>query len=270
MKTYYNYSPTELVEKAKIKLQILSDDQAVFLDIAKEMHETIVKNNEENQRTVFICPVGPVGQYPHFVQLVNQFKTSLKQVWFINMDEYLTPAGSWLPLTDDLSFRKIMNTEVYAKISPELVMPEEQRVFPDPQDIHRIPQLIQELGGVDIAFGGIGINGHVAFNEPNQELSHTDFLAQETRVLTISEQTRAVNSIGALNGAIELMPKECVTIGMSEINQAKKIRLSCFRDWHKGVVRRSVCGEMSSEFPVTLLQNHSDISIRVTEFVANY
>ena len=57
-------------------------------------------------------------------------------------------------------------------------MPKEQRIFPDPEDVGQVPKLIEELGGVDIAFGGIGINGHVAFNEADASMSAEEFLAQ--------------------------------------------------------------------------------------------
>ena len=48
-----------------------------------------------------------------------------------------------------------------------------------------------------------------------------------------------------------------------------KIRLGCFRNWHRAVVRRAVYGEQTSEFPVSLLQNHPDINLKITEFVAS-
>ena len=81
-------------------------------------------------------------------------------------------------------------------------MPEEQRVFPDPENVEYIPQLIEKLGGVDICFGGIGINGHVAFNEADASLSNEEFLAQKTRVLDITKETRTANAIGDFNGAL--------------------------------------------------------------------
>ena len=148
-------------------------------------------------------------------------------------------------------------------------MSEEQRVFPDPNNVGYIPQLIEKLGGVDICFGGIGINGHVAFNEPDDSMTPEEFLAQKTRVLSIAKETRAVNSIGDLNGALDDMPHYCITIGINEIFNARKIRLGCFRDWHRSVVRHAAYGEKSAHFPVSLLQDHADINIRFTEFVAN-
>ena len=122
---------------------------------------------------------------------------------------------------------------------------------------------IDELGGVDIAFGGIGINGHLAFNESQDELTPEEFAALHTRVLAISRETRTANAIGDLNGAIDAMPKKAVTIGMAEILGAKKIRLGVFRDWHRSVVRQAAYGEVSAHFPATLIQRHPDAMIIV-------
>ena len=93
-------------------------------------------------------------------------------------------------------------------------------------------------------------------------------MEQKTRLLHISQETRAANAIGDFNGALEDMPNYCMTVGMYEIIRSRKVRLGCFRNWHKAVVRRAAYGEATTEFPVTLLQNHADISIRFTEEVA--
>lgn len=266
---YYTYTKEELLNKgAKLPVIVMEDNAAVFQSMAEEMTEEIKKNNAAGKKTVFICPVGPVGQYPYFVEMVNKEKISLKNVWFINMDEYLDDDKKWVPETHPLSFRGFMNRTVYTQIDPELVMPEEQRVFPDPENVEYIPQLIEKLGGVDICFGGIGINGHVAFNEADASLSNEEFLAQKTRVLDITKETRTANAIGDFNGALEDMPKYCVTIGIYEIAHARKIRLGCFRNWHRAVVRRTAYGEATSDFPVSLLTNHQDINLKITEFVA--
>ncbi|NLS85187.1 MAG: glucosamine-6-phosphate isomerase, partial [Ruminococcaceae bacterium] len=105
--------------------------------------------------------------------------------------------------------------------------------------------------------------GHRAFNEPQDELTAEQFSKLHTRVLNISRETLTANSIGDLNGAIDAMPKKCVTIGISEILGAKKIRLGVFRDWHRAVVRQAAYGEVSAHFPATLVQNHNDAMIIV-------
>ncbi len=266
---YYYYNKEELLNAPKIPLVVRENNEDVFKAMAEEMLTEIKRKNASGEKTVLICPVGPVGQYPYFVEMVNEEKVSLKDVWFINMDEYLTDDKQWIPKEHRLSFRGFMDRVVYSNINEELVMPENQRIFPDPNNITYIPELIERLGGVDICFGGIGINGHVAFNEASDDLSPEEFLKQRTRILEIAKETRAVNSIGDLNGALDDMPNYCITIGINEISQARKIRLGCFRDWHRSVVRHAAHGEKSAHFPVSLLQGHPDINIQITEFVAN-
>lgn len=266
---YYYYNKEELLKAPKIPLIVMEDNAAVFKSMAEEMVNEIKRKNALGEHTVFICPVGPIGQYPYFVDMVNEQNISLKNVWFINMDEYLTDEKEWISKDHKLSFRGFMDRTVYTKVKPELVMPEEQRIFPDPKNLTHIQETIEKLGGVDICFGGIGINGHVAFNEASDTMTPDEFLAQHTRVLEISRETRAVNSIGDLNGALDDMPHYCITIGINEIAHAGKIRLGCFRDWHRSVVRHAAYGEKTAHFPVSLLQDHQDINIKFTEFVAN-
>ena len=128
---------------------------------------------------------------------------------------------------------------------------------------------VEKLGGVDICFGGIGINGHLAFNEADGSLTCDEFKQLKTRVLPISPETRAANAIGDFGGRLEDMPVWCVTIGFNEIYNARKIRLGIFRDWHRAVARRCGYGEMTAEFPVSMVAEHPDALIRMTEFVAN-
>lgn len=261
--SYYQLSAEALGEGAKIPLKKLGDSGEVFYELALEMTGEIERNNASGKRTVFICPVGPVGQYPVFVRLVNERRLSLRDCWFINMDEYLNDDQTPIDEQSPLSFRGYMRREVYGRLDPALLMPPEQRVFPDPRDPARVARLIAELGGVDVAFGGIGINGHLAFNEPQDELSADQFAALPTRVLDISRETRTANAIGDRGGAIDAMPRKAVTIGMAEILSARRIRLGVFRDWHRAVVRRAAYGEVGAQFPATLCQRHPDAMIYV-------
>ena len=87
-KKYYSYEKEDL-KSGKIPVKCLGDSGEVFYELALEMIGEIEKNNKEGKTTLFICPVGPVGQYPIFVRLVNEKRLSLKDCCFINMDEYL-------------------------------------------------------------------------------------------------------------------------------------------------------------------------------------
>ncbi len=156
--------------------------------MALDMINHIKANNAAGKETVFICPVGPVGQYPIFVRLVNEQKVSLKNVWFFNMDEYLTDEDTYIDIDHGLSFRGFMNRTVYNQILPELVMPPEQRVFPDPANPVALDEKLAALGGAQVCYGGIGITGHLAFNEP-EEVSAEEFAQRPTRILDISAET---------------------------------------------------------------------------------
>lgn len=57
----------------------------------------------------------------------------------------------------------------YNKIDKDLIMPESQRIFPTLDNADYIDKVIEDHGGVDVCFGGIGITGHMAFNEPPEE-----------------------------------------------------------------------------------------------------
>ena len=258
---YFQIPAQDLGKNAKIPVLPLGDSGEIFYELALEMVNTIQDHNARGEKTVFICPVGPVGQYPIFVRLVNRDRVSLKHCWFINMDEYLNDDGTYIDKSSPLSFRGFMERTVYTKVDADLLMPPEQRVFPDPADHGKVDRLIEELGGVDIAFGGIGINGHLAFNEAQPELTPEQFAALGTRVLTLTPETKTANAIGDRGGAIAAMPNKAVTIGIRQILSARKIRLGVFRDWHRGVVRQAAYGEVSAAFPVTLLQNHPDARI---------
>lgn len=256
---FYTYTADGLA-CGRIPVKCLGDSGEVFYELALDMVECIEENNRKGKRTVFICPVGPVGQYPIFVRLVNERRLSLKNCCFINMDEYLDDEQKYIGKESPLSFRGFMEREVYSAIPEELNVPEDMRVFPDPQDPGNVQRVIDSLGGVDIAFGGIGINGHLAFNEA-EEVSAEEFATRETRVLAISRETRCANAIGDLGGAIDAMPKYAVTIGMKQILSARKVRLGVFRPWHRAVLRQALFDEPSGHFPVTLLQNHPDALI---------
>lgn len=268
MHEYYAYGKEELMRAPKIPLEIFPDKESCFRSMAERMIEVVRKTGEAGKDCLMIVPVGPVGQYPFFVERVNKERISLTNCTFINMDEYLTDEGKYIEETHPLSFRGFMQREVYGKIDAALLPKEEQRVFPDPANPAYVTELVAARGGVDAVFGGIGLNGHLAFNEACAELPEAEFCAQPTRVLDIARETRACNAIGDFGGKLEDMPSRCITVGFKEILSAKTIVLGVFRDWHRAVVRRAAYGERTAAFPVSFLQGREDVCILLPESVA--
>ena len=78
---YYQYNAEEILSKGpKFPLIIMKDNAEVFKSMADEMADTIVEHNAKGEKTVFICPVGPVGQYPYFVDRVNSEKMRICRI----------------------------------------------------------------------------------------------------------------------------------------------------------------------------------------------
>lgn len=268
MHDYYSYDKEMLLKAPKIPLFVFPDRETVFREIADRMIRIITDAKDSGRECMMIIPVGPVGQYPFFVERVNNEGISLTHCTFINMDEYLTDEGAFVEETHPLSFRGFMKREVYGRIKASLLPKEAQRVFPDPNDPSRVTALVEAHGGIDACIGGIGLNGHLAFNEAAAELTEEAFCHLPARVLDISPETRACNAIGDFGGALEDMPKRCVTVGFREILSAKEIILGIFRPWHRAVVRRAAYGERTAAFPVSFLQGRQGVSILMPEEVA--
>lgn len=251
----------EHYSQSKIPVDIFADADDVFRHIAREIADDIKKINSNNKEAVMIMPLGPVGQYGYLANIINQEKISLKKITFINMDEYMWDENTLIEKDNPLSFEFAMYKEFYNKVDKDLIMDKSQRIFPTPTNGDEIRAIIEKNGGVDVCIGGIGIDGHVAFNEPPEtQMTNEEFENLSVRVIKIATETIITNGINEFEGAYEFMPKYAVTLGFKEIMSAKKIRLYTFKPFHKMVVRKACFYPKSVEFPVTLLQ---DMNIRI-------
>ena len=110
--TYY-CSSEEFVKNSKIPVRVMKTEPDMMEEIAELMASTIEANNEKGEKTVIICPVGPIGQYPIFAKKVNDRNINLKNCWFINMDEYLVGDDETIPYENPLSFKATMDRVLY-------------------------------------------------------------------------------------------------------------------------------------------------------------
>ncbi len=254
-----------------IRLLTLPEEPDVYLDMAITMADTIARNNAQGRRTVMIVPVGPTGQYPILARLVNSMRLSLRDVFFFNMDEYLLSPDTAVSHAHPMSFYARMEAEFYSRVDPALNIPSEQRFFPEPGREAAFDARIASLGGVDLCLGGLGINGHIAFNEPPEPDEPDDveaFAALPSRVLRVSRETRTVNAIGYRRGDIQGMPEFCVTVGMKPILEAREIYIALNRAWQHGIAARVLTGPVTARVPASLLQRHSSVRFVTTEAIA--
>ena len=268
---YLSVTRQQLGKSQPVKVRIVGDMADVARDMAATMLDAIKERRSDGRPATLIVPVGPVDQYPVLADMINREGVDCRQVTIINMDEYLTDDDDLLSADHPLSLLGYMQRKFYDLLDPQLAPQSENRVYPDPKNPDAIGQLIAQRGGVDACFGGIGINGHIAFNEPPEpgfELDVDTFAALPTRCLDLSRESRTINS-NTVGGEISIIPRRCVTVGMKEILAARRLRVYCNRPWQSAVVRRVLHGPVTAACPASLMRRHADASITVAAYVAD-
>lgn len=267
---YLTVSAAELGQGTPVQVRVLGDLASVGRDMAEAMLGEILEAQAAGRSATLIVPVGPVDQFPLLAEMINQRRIDCRDVVLINMDEYLTDDDRYVPAEHPLSFRGFMNRLFYDRLDAALAPRSEHRVFPDPQDPAAISRLIARRGGVDACFGGIGINGHIAFNEPpepGETMAVEQFAALPTRILSLTRETRTINSV-TVGGELAIIPRRAVTVGMQECLGARRLRLYCNRPWQSAVVRRVLHGPVTAACPASLMRRHPDAVLSVAEYVA--
>ena len=120
---------------------------------------------------------------------------------------------------------------------------------------------IKEYGKLDMVFGGVGINGHYAFNEPpepGEVVTSEEFLDRPTRVLRISRETKTINAYMNSGANFDAIPDWCITVGMKEMFMAKKVIMLALRDWQAGALRKILHGDITATVPCSLFRLHKN------------
>jgi len=253
----------EIDEWSPVKVVILPDTKTLYETFARSIAEEIKRNNGRGKETKVILPVGPTPQYPMLADITNRERISWKKVWTFNMDEYLDWQGRPVPEENPMSFKAYMKGNLFGLIDQELRVPKEQTWFPDPFRPDSLEEKIEGLGGIDIAYGGIGYHGHIAFNEPVDtyfvRLTPEEFMRSKTRVVTLNPDTFVINSICGMGGNPYGLPPMAVTIGMKPILDAKRIELYCDGgnlNWQLASFRMACMHPPTLDRPVTFVQEH--------------
>lgn len=268
MKTrdYLSIPAEELPRASKIRLEILPDTAALYHHFAQDIAAQIKANNAAGKPTRLILPVGPVGQYPFLAEICNRERVSWQDVYTFNMDEHLDWQGRPVSLDHPMSFADYMQRHLFDLLDPELRIPENNIRFPDPYHIDAISARIQEVGGVDTCYGGIGYHGHLAFNEPPisrwYKLTIEEFRDSLTRIVPLAPETIVLNSFRGTGGNPAGIPPMAVTLGMKDILSAHRLRLYCDGgEWQRSIMRTALFAEPDVDYPVTLAQDHPDVMI---------
>jgi len=198
----------------------------------------------------------PMGTYKELIKMNQNNEIDFSEVKTVNLDEYVGLSDK-----DPQSYRYFMNENLFNHIN----IKKENTFVPNglAKDIEaetkNYDRKIDELGGIDVQILGIGSNGHIAFNEPD------DVLTSGTHLTNLTESTIEANS--RFFNSIEEVPKTALTMGLGQIMKSKRILLLVHGDNKAGAVKEMLSGKITSKNPATMLQMHKDVTIIIDKKV---
>ena len=206
------------------------------------------KNPTEDNPFVLGCPTGssPLGMYKELIRMNKEGKVSFKNVVTFNMDEYVG-----LPKEHRESYYTFMWTNFFSYID---IKPENVHILngnaPDlVEECENYERMIASYGGIDLFLGGIGPDGHIAFNEPGSSLS------SKTRIKTLNTDTIIANS-RFFNNDITQVPKQALTVGVGTVMAAREVMILCNGHGKARALKHAIEESINHMWTVSMLQTH--------------
>ena len=196
----------------------------------------------------------PLGTYKQLIEWYKKGDIDFSKVVSVNLDEYVGLDGA-----SDQSYRYFMNKNFFEHINIDLgntFVPNGCAVDLAGEG-KRYDEHIAELGGIDLQLLGIGLDGHIGFNEPDK------YFVKSTHVVDLQESTIKANSRFFAN--IDEVPRRAITMGMVSIMQAKKILLIASGREKRDILEKAFYGPITPEIPASILQLHPDITVIYSE-----
>ena len=246
-------SAAEIRQRAGERLVVCADVAAVYERMAADMFAEMERARSQDRQLRLIMPVGPTAQYPLLAAKLRAAKLPLDHCLFFFMDEYADEQGQVIAADHPLSFRRHASELFFERLIPENSLPRDRIFFPSGDNHAEIVAALAEGDGVACCFGGIGIHGHVAFNEPAPGVAESSI-----RWLRLREHTITLAALRAgVGGNLDAFPQHAFTLGMKEIRAAARVRLYARSlppwDWAKTALRLALFGAPGEDYPVTLL-----------------
>ncbi len=246
-------------EKIPTKIFKSAKDGSAF--VAQQIAHLIKTKQASREKCVLGLATGstPKSLYAELVRLHKEEGLSFKNVIAFNLDEYY-------PIEQDAiqSYHRFMKQQLFDKVDID----QNNCYIPDgtvakeniKQHCAAYEQKIADAGGIDLQILGIGINGHIGFNEPGSSIF------TKARLTTLTNSTRLANSYEFAN--ISAVPRLAITMGIGTILKAKKIILMAWGPTKAPVIQHSVEGDDTEQVPASLLQNHDDVTFVIDEMAA--
>ncbi len=196
----------------------------------------------------------PIGAYNQLIEMCKKGDIDFSEVRTVNLDEYYG-----LPADNEQSYRYFMNTHLFDHVN----IKKENTFVPnglakDPAAEGKLyDERVESFGGIDLQLLGIGVDGHIGFNEPD------DVFVSATHLVDLDESTIEANS--RFFESSDDVPRQALTMGMKSIMQAKKILMVVAGENKKEVLMNALNGPIDPKNPASMIQIHPDVTVIFTK-----
>ena len=247
--------------------KIVDDYEALSAAAAQILLESI----ERNPSATLLLPTGstPEGMYAHVVSACSARYRCFSGVTTFNLDEYVGVSPD-----HPGSYHHYMRTRLFSHVDldpdrthlPDGTATEVRRREPELDfesalraECASYERAIEAAGGIDVAFLGMGRNGHIGFNEPGSPFE------SRTRIVTLDPSTRMANAPYFPEGTV---PERAITAGIGTILDSRRIILMASGGAKAPAVKRLAEEAPSRDFPAAALRLHSNVTVIVDRAAA--
>lgn len=230
----------QIIKKATYE-EMSAAAAAVIADVVK---------SKENPVLGLATGSTPVGTYKELIKLYENKELDFSKVRSVNLDEY-----KGLPGDNDQSYRYFMNTNLFDHVNidkTKTFVPNGLEADSD-KACSEYDKIIESMGGIDLQVLGLGLNGHIGFNEP------ADHFPTTTHCVDLTQSTIDANS--RFFETIDEVPKQAYTMGIKTIMNAKTVLLVVNGAAKADIVREAFYGPVTPNVPASILQFHPNVIV---------
>ena len=229
-----------------MKIFVMEDYNAMSRKAASIMSAQVILN----PKSVLGLATGstPIGTYKVLAERCAKGDLDFSQVKSINLDEYVG-----LSPEHDQSYRYFMNTNLFDHINIDKANTNVPNGLAEDVDAEcaRYNQVINTLGPIDIQVLGMGHNGHIGFNEPD------DHFPLETHKVDLAQSTIDANA--RFFASADEVPRQALTMGIKTIMQAKAVLVVVNGEGKAEIVKKAFSGPVTPQVPASILQMHPNV-----------
>lgn len=248
-----NLAFRDFLHKIKLGLKIM---RIIVLhdaeEIGKRVSEIFIDALNRNPKTILGLATGssPLPVYHHLVEAYKQGRVSFRDAKSYNLDEYLHCPDK------TQTYRYFMAQNLFNKVDIQ----KSNTFFPDPNSPESYDKTIALAGGVDLQLLGIGVDGHIGFNEPGTAFD------SKTHIVNLAPSTLLANA-RFFGGDASKVPNQAVTMGLGTILQARHIVLVADTPSKKEAVQKLMSHQKDIAWPASVLNDHANTDVFISEDV---